>query len=120
MCDIISATKSLGWVAVKLTDHRHDAAGPGHATDTDRYLAAGAREALLLHSTADIPDATNRIIESNAVLGNLKPDLFVFVIDPENAEWKQSAVDVVARADIVIEREFGPDTLRRVVERLSG
>ena len=115
MCEIIAATQSLGWVAVKLTTHVHDASAYARATDTERYVAAGAREALLLDCASDLPVAANLIVESNAVVKELKPDLFVFVTDSTSAEWKASAVEVVSAADVVVERQLGPETLCRIL-----
>lgn len=120
VCDIIGATKSVGWVAAKLTAHTHETPGGSGTTDTDRYLVAGAREALLLPSAADLPAATNLIIESNAAVEHLTPDLFVFVTDDRSPEWKDSARRVFNRADIVVNREIPPDTLRQIAARLLG
>jgi hypothetical protein len=119
MCDIIAATRELAWTAAKISAHGHGAPEPGHLTDTERYLAAGAAEAMLLHSPAELPTARNLIIESNAAMDALKPDLFVFVTDSTSPEWKESARFVRRRADIQVDRRIDAATLRRIADKLS-
>ena len=52
------------------------------------------------------------MIESNSVLNNITPDLFVFVEGSE--EWKQSAYRHVGRADFVIPQHATCDVRQRV------
>ena len=118
VCDIISATRQLSWTAVKLTSHAHGMHGP--SPDTDRYLVAGAQSAMLLHPDDDLPAASSLIVESNAVLARLTPDLFVFVTDSSNTEWKQSARDVIDRADIVVDREISAARLAEIAQRVTA
>jgi hypothetical protein len=114
MCRIISATKELGWTAVKLTSHRHGGSR-AHQGDTERYMEAGAARGALIHSPDDLPGAANLIIESNAVLDTLTPDLFVFVVDPSNPQWKDSARRVFPRADIVVDGGISDGRIDEIV-----
>jgi molybdopterin-guanine dinucleotide biosynthesis protein len=85
--------------------------------DTARYVAAGAQRTLwvrtkqgrlaeavpeLRHALADAP---NVIIESNSVLRFLRPDLYLTVLDPATADFKESAREFLDRADAVLLHE---------------
>jgi hypothetical protein len=94
VCGLIRALSQVNWIAVKITSHDHGRPTPiweetaaGQQTDTARYLAAGARRALLVtasdselgpiiqqilerHSSQDTV-----IFESNRVLRYLRPDV---------------------------------------------
>src|SRR5208282_4039333 len=55
VCGLMRALPEISWTAVKITTHEHGKASPiweettpGETTDTARYLAAGARRALLV------------------------------------------------------------------------
>ena len=115
ICDIISATRSAAWTAVKITPHRH---GPREhpAADTARYLEAGAASAHLITGTPPIalPSAKNLIIESNSVLDQLTPDLFIFVTGPALTEYKPSALRLRNRADIVLSARATEQVLEQV------
>ena len=96
-------------------------------SDTSRFLAAGAARALLLQAEAGrlaeamlalrarIADAANVIIESNSVLNFLRPDLYLMVLDPANADFKDSAREFFDRADAVILHESGGPAWQGVV-----
>lgn len=134
MCTLITETRELNWTAIKLTQYGHgicatDATececaprGGAHpyaiaeqkladATDTGRYLAAGARRSFWIRTRAGelaeamplIRDclalAPNTIIESNSVMDFLFPDAYLFVEDPAVADFKLSAQRHVRRAD---------------------
>jgi len=92
-------------------------------TDSGRFLAAGARRSFWLRtkqgflaegmpllraalreteSQADIPG--NLILESNTLLQFLKPSLFLMVVDPAKADFKDSARMQMDRASAVILR----------------
>ena len=89
--------------------------------DTARYLAAGAARSLwvrtkqgrLAEAVPDLRHAlagdTNVIIESNSVLRFLRPDLYLTVLDPATADFKESAREYLDRADAVLlhQREGG-------------
>jgi hypothetical protein len=104
ICGLIRALPHCNWCAVKITTHAHSHAEPvyeeklsleeklpGQQTDTERYLAAGARRALLVTAHEDArasvlrqivaehsPDA-HLVFESNSVLDYVQPDLCLSV-----------------------------------------
>jgi len=132
---IIRGLRSLDWTAVKITPHSHGsepiersgAAGPtGRGFllteersplargDTARFLAAGARRALLLRvQPGGLPEAlpalkqalgTARfvVIESNSILSFLKPAVSLFVLAKARRDIKTSARRFVRRADALV------------------
>ncbi len=50
----------------------------------------------------EIAQAENVVIESNSVLRFLRPDLYLSVLDPETADFKDSAKYFLDRADAVL------------------
>lgn len=132
VCGIIAVLPEFVWTAVKITSHEHDAPEPvweekepGQATDTARYLAAGARHALLVTAAPERLGETIRpilelqcdrgpsaalIFESNRILEHVQPDLclavdggseydpkpsFQLVTHPKNATVALGAMDEV-------------------------
>lgn len=97
---LIRSIPEARWTAIKITHHPPQGNDPLQeetsptATDTGRYLAAGAERSFCLHSSAEtfalvmprlfeiIGSATNVLIESNSVLQHLHPDLYLLVVDP--------------------------------------
>ena len=89
----------------------HDHSGE---SDTSRFLAAGARRALWVRTEQGrlaeamptlrqgIDGADNVIVESNSVLKFLRPDLYLSVLDPATADFKNSAREFLDRANAVI------------------
>ena len=83
-------------------------------SDTSRFLIAGAarslwartRQGYLAEAMPDlrreIAKHENVIIESNSVLRFLRPDLYLTVLDPKNADFKDSARNYLDRADAVL------------------
>jgi|SRR5947209_7510649 len=83
-------------------------------TDTSRFLVAGARRSLWVRTRQGMlaeamPDirrkitaAGNVIMESNSIIRFLRPDLYLTVLDAENADFKDSAREFLDRADAVI------------------
>jgi len=83
-------------------------------SDTSRFLVGGAARAFWVRTEQGrlaeaMPElrrrlngATNVIIESNSVLKFLRPDLYVTVLDPAIADFKNSAREFLDRADAVI------------------
>jgi hypothetical protein len=83
-------------------------------SDTSRFLVAGAARVLWVRTEqgrlgqampalqAKIKDARNVILESNSVLEFLRPDLYLTVLDPATADFKNSAREFLNRADAVI------------------
>ena len=96
-----------------LTEER-DRAGK---SDTSRFLAAGARRSLWLRTKQGrlaeaMPDlrrelqgAGNVILESNSVMKFLRPDLYLTVLDPGTADFKESAREFLDLADAVLLHE---------------
>jgi hypothetical protein len=104
-CDCATADHS--WALSEDSDHSGE-------SDTSRFLVAGARRALWVRTEhgrlaeampafrAKIADAGNVIIESNSVLKFVRPDLYLTVLDPATADFKDSAREFLDRADAVI------------------
>jgi hypothetical protein len=86
---------------------------PG-SSDSARSLAAGARRAFWVRTEQGrLPEALpaircklaeceNVIIESNSILGFIRPDLYLTVLDPATEDFKPSAQQFLDRADAVI------------------
>jgi hypothetical protein len=87
------------------------------ASDTSRFLVAGAVQALWARTEQGrlaeamptlrrrLEGARNVIIESNSVLKFMRPDLYLTVLDPSTADFKNSAREFLDRADAVILHE---------------
>ena len=83
-------------------------------SDTSRFLVAGAARALWVRTEQGrlaeamprvrqhMAEAKNVIIESNSVLRFLRPDLYLSVLDPATADFKNSAQEFLDRANGVI------------------
>ncbi len=86
-------------------------------SDTSRFLVAGAVKSLWVRTEQGrlaeampalrqrLEGARNVIIESNSVLKFLRPDLYLTVLDPSTADFKNSAREFLDRADAVILHE---------------
>jgi len=86
-------------------------------SDTSRFLVAGANRVLWVRTEQArlaeampalrqrLESARNLIIESNSVLKFLRPDLYLTVLDPATADFKNSAREFLDRADAIILRE---------------
>lgn len=104
-CDC--ATEDHSWAI----SEEYDGSGE---SDTSRFLLAGAVRALWVRTEqgrlaeampslrGKIEGAGNVILESNSVLRFLRPDLYLTIIDPANADFKNSAREFLDRADAVI------------------
>jgi len=105
VCDC--ATGDHSWA---ITEER-DRSGE---SDTSRFLVAGAARVFWVRSEQGrlaealpslrqrLAGARNIIIESNSILKFLRPDLYLTILDPETADFKTSAREVLDRADAVI------------------
>jgi hypothetical protein len=94
-----------------LLSEESDAKGNG---DTSLYLAAGARRALWLRARRDglsqalpsllegLAGDEHVIVESNSLLGFLKPAVFLMVIDESGRDVKASARQFLACADAFV------------------
>jgi hypothetical protein len=107
-CDCATADHS--WAI----SEEHDRSGE---SDTSRFLVAGAASALWVRTEQGrlaeamptlrqrLESAGNVIVESNSVLKFLRPDLYLTVLDPATADFKNSAREFLDRADAVILHE---------------
>jgi hypothetical protein len=83
-------------------------------TDTSRFLVAGARRSLWVRTKQgrlaealpalrrELAGAANVVIESNSVLGFLRPDLYLPVLDFSQKDFKESAREFLDRADAYV------------------
>jgi hypothetical protein len=128
MCAVIAALREFQWTAVKITGHDYEPDGAavksavadatiweestsGEETDTGRYLAAGARRALLVtRSGRDVPLVEiqnalgadrNVIFESNRIVDVLRPDVCLALIGGAS-EMKPSFERLLTSADAVV------------------
>jgi molybdopterin-guanine dinucleotide biosynthesis protein len=95
---------------VSVSAERQDSTG----TDTARFLAAGAARSIWVRTRIgmlseamprireEIAKSENVILESNSILDYLEPDLYLSVIDPSVADFKESARAHLCRADAVL------------------
>jgi len=86
-------------------------------SDTSRFLAAGAARVWWVRTEQGrlaeampavrekLAGAENVIMESNSVLKFLRPDVYLTVLDPANADFKKSAREFLDRASAVILHE---------------
>jgi hypothetical protein len=122
VCGLVHALPEFTWTAVKITSHGHGRAQPlweetvaGESTDTARYLAAGARRALMVTAADDelasivkrilreCPPTGCLIFESNRVLQHLRPDLCLAVASTLEGERKSSFDLVEQCMDALVE-----------------
>ncbi len=101
------ATADHMWAVTEERDRSGD-------SDSSRFLVAGAAHSWWVrtqqgHLDEAMPrvnqilaDAKNTIIESNSVLGFVKPDLYLTVLDPATKDFKTSAEKFLDRADAVL------------------
>jgi hypothetical protein len=131
VCAIISALRDFNWTAVKITGHSYEL-GPflseqlsesgdpivweetvaGQETDTARYLAAGARRALLVtRQGVEVPvDAIraavakdrNILFESNRIIDAVEPDVCIALLSVEINEAKPSFFRLMQKADALV------------------
>ncbi len=92
-------------------------------SDTSRFLQAGAHRVWWVRTEQGrlaeaipsirrkLEDAENAILESNSIVKFIRPDLYLTVFDPANADFKKSAQEFLDRADAVIlhRKESQPD-----------
>jgi hypothetical protein len=124
---LLDAHRAERWIAIKISAHRHAPEGVSvplveechqwcDATQTGRYLAAGASRAFLVRA----PDASlaraatfinglreggrTVLVESNRIVQWLIPDVLLFVVDPMIEDWKPSSAFCLPVADAVIHR----------------
>ena len=122
VCGLIRALPEIDWTAVKITTHEHGKAAPiweettpGDTTDTARYLAAGARRALLVTSgesalgsvvqqlLEEHPAPAGVILESNSILRHVRPDICLCAATSPWTEPKPSLDLLLQHADATVE-----------------
>jgi hypothetical protein len=142
VCGLIRQLPELHWTAIKITQYGHgvcsqdgkpcECKDPLHpvmlsaetgakpATDSGRYLAAGARRAFWLRTAAgDLAEALPRlrvllaeggnfIVESNSLIHVMRPDLYILVVDGANPDFKPSCRRVLDRVDVVADTSGAP------------
>ena len=97
---------------IAISEERNTSSG----TDSARFLAAGAvrslwvrtRQGMLAEAMPrirkELATAENAILESNSVMQFMRPDLYLTVLDPGTADFKDSARLFLDRADAVLVR----------------
>ena len=137
---LIRRLRDCKWTAVKITQYGHNVcahhgeacgcqAEPEHpfalseeyepnATDSGRFLAAGAERSFWLRTPAGqlqraaatlkkiLKQGQHTIVESNSVVEFVEPDVFVMVMDFSCQDFKTSSLRFMDRADafLVIDR----------------
>jgi len=121
ICGLIRALPESRWTVVKVTMHAHGHSEPvfeetvaGEQNDTGRYLAAGARRALLVTAheggleaiarkiCEDHAQQSHAIFESNSVLRYVRPDLCLAVASDLKGGQKPSFEIVERCADATV------------------
>jgi len=121
-CECASATHAA------ILDEETDRSGE---TDSSRFLVAGARRSLWLRTRQGdlaegmpllrkaLAEAENVVLESNAVLGFIRPDLYLVVLDPLLPDFKESTQRYMDRADaFVLRHRLTEETWKGVSQRL--
>ena len=122
VCGLVTGLAEFRWTAVKITNHSHgseiirEERMPGHSSDTQRYLAAGAHRALLVEAHDDMfaeavrslweqVDASAPLIfESNRIVDYCRADVCLAVTGGDEAVHKLSFARFAERADAVVVR----------------
>ena len=142
---LIRSLPGWNWTAIKITQYGHgicssagepcacevidtahpfavsEESGDSHASDSARYLAAGARRSLWVRTAegqlghampairAAVATAENSLLESNSVLQFLKPDLYLVVLDFATKDFKPTSRRYLDRADalVMVQRGIG-------------
>ena len=108
LCDC--ATDDHSWAVTEERDRSGE-------SDTSRFLLAGAERSLWVRTRQgflaeamprvrqELAKAANAIVESNSVIRFVRPDLYVTVLDPATADFKDSAREYLDRADVILLHE---------------
>lgn len=87
---------------------------PASGTDTSRFLTAGAARSVWVRTRIgmlaeampriekELAVSENAILESNSILEFLRPDLYLTVLDPAVADFKDSARRFLNQADAAL------------------
>jgi hypothetical protein len=85
-------------------------------SDTSRFLVAGAMRSLWLRSKQgqlaealpalrqELRQAGNVVVESNSILGFLRPQLYLVVLDPRQTDFKETSRQYLDRTDAFVLR----------------
>ena len=116
VCGLIRALPEFDWTAVKITSHGHGRTQPvWQGTDTARYLAAGARRAMMVTAAEtelaaiveqilrECPPPGCIVFESNRVIEHLRPNLCLALASSLEGERKPSFEIVEQRMDALVE-----------------
>ena len=122
VCGLMRALPEIPWTAVKITMDEHGKAAPiweetvpGQETDTARYLAAGARRALLVTASEsalgpvveqilkEISPPAGVIFESDSALRRLRPDICLCAASSPWARLKPSYDLALESVDAMVE-----------------
>lgn len=126
-CTIISALRDFNWTAAKITGHSYELADPaspnlcptiweetvaGQETDTARYLAAGARRALLVTRHDErvpieelrlaLGNDRNILFESNRIIDAVRPDVCLALAGSSRTDLKLSFTRLLRKADALV------------------
>jgi hypothetical protein len=137
---IIASWPRHSWTAVKISSHWHDhktkaGLGAGEeifrideefcektATDTGRYLTAGAERSFWVRvRTGHLQDAIPAlmpvlnsspyvIIESNGIVKHITPDLYLMVLRFDVGDCKKSTLETIQNAHAIIAVNYGKFT----------
>ena len=100
----------------------HEETSRSGNSDSSRFLAAGAHRALWIETkqhrlqnvlpalAAQLANADQAIVESDALMRFWKPSLFVMVLDPSNPDFKDSARENLELADAFVFRSPSEDS----------
>lgn len=148
---LIRAFREYPWTAVKISSHRHanipafgceqtqdfcdiyEETNRDGASDTSRFLAAGAVRSLWMEMEAErAEDGMRRLlpvlqsspfvmIESNRILRLIQPDLCIMVLRYDIPEFKESAREALrlAHAVVAVNAHSAPPPWEGVSEILS-
>ncbi|MCS6952040.1 MAG: hypothetical protein RMK57_01300 [Bryobacterales bacterium] len=128
---LIQALPQAGWTAVKITPHHYGAGSPPapyhlerqtevDATDTGRFLAAGAARSYLLSLAGGnlrsliaplrvlLGASDHAIVETTRALDFLVPDLYLAVIHPGVDDVKESWLRHVDRVTACVVHDVEP------------
>ena len=140
MAGLIYAFRKHSWTAIKISSHWHAGSHPsedegkgriysiheetsreGHS-DTSRFLAAGASRSLWVRVRKNglaaamdqlrpiLQSSPFVIIESNSILGFIKPDIYIVVLRYDVEDFKDSARETLKQAHAVVALNCSPST----------
>ena len=129
---LIRAFREYPWTAIKISSHQHgniqafahdrglsawhvyEETNRDGASDTSRFLAAGAARSYWMRMKGNDPDDSLReilpflrsspfvIIESNRILSLIQPDVCIMVLRFDIREFKESARHALSRAHAAV------------------